>query len=386
MAFLSLTNIDAAWIQSLVRDQVPEDRDLDYKQEFPKKNKDFCVDAAAMSNAGGGLLIFGIEEGRDTDKRRFPRNTVGVTGDPDGEILRLEQTARAGIAPPIIGWEWKRIRGLAANDVVVLSVPRATFGLHMVREEHRFYSRTSAGNYPMSVEEIRLAFLIAGSLAENVRAFRSQRLERIGRGETTISLGAGAKMVLHLVPFESVDLTRRKDITQSPFEWRDVRPLTNSFLWHRFNLDGLLTWSSTSRFPSPDGRNSYAIFFRSGAVELGDAYRLGDKGKGEAVPLRLLENDVVTAVTQWFAVLRRSGIPPPVAIMLSLLNVGALIAYKDGEPIEIDRQDLVLPEVVIENYDVQITELLKPLFDALWQSCGLPSSQSYDQNGEWSRR
>lgn len=152
----------------------------------------------------------------------------------------LEQTARAGVAPPILGWEWKRIMMAGDRPVVALGVPHARFGLHMVRDEHRFDSRTSAGNYRMSVEEIRLAFLLADSFSQRIRAFRSERLSAIASKHTPWPLGLGPTLVLHIVPCEAVDPTSQTDVTRLPLSWADIRPLSGGFQGHRFNLDGLV--------------------------------------------------------------------------------------------------------------------------------------------------
>jgi hypothetical protein len=44
----------------------------------------------------------------------------------------------------------------------------------------------------------------------------------------------------------------------------------------------------------------------------------------------------------------------------------------------IDRDTLMLPEVLIEEYGAEIGKLLRPSFDALWQACGLEKSLNYD--------
>jgi hypothetical protein len=43
----------------------------------------------------------------------------------------------------------------------------------------RFYTRTSAGKYPMDVHELRAAFNTSSLMPERVRAFRLERLGRV---------------------------------------------------------------------------------------------------------------------------------------------------------------------------------------------------------------
>jgi hypothetical protein len=57
-----------------------------------------------------------------------------------------------------------------------------------------------------------------------------------------------------------------------------------------------------------------------------------------------------------------------------------------GDVYPIDRDMLLLPEVVIENYNVEAQHILKPCFDSIWNACGLSESLNYDENGDWKAR
>ncbi len=49
----------------------------------------------------------------------------------------------------------------------------------------------------------------------------------------------------------------------------------------------------------------------------------------------------------------------------------------------IDRDLLLLPEAVIENYSIKSEEILRPLFDLIWNACGFQRSLNFDKNGNW---
>ncbi len=49
----------------------------------------------------------------------------------------------------------------------------------------------------------------------------------------------------------------------------------------------------------------------------------------------------------------------------------------------IDRDILLLPEVVIESYDVSAKDVLRPCFYAIWNACDFPRSLNYNDAGEW---
>jgi len=49
----------------------------------------------------------------------------------------------------------------------------------------------------------------------------------------------------------------------------------------------------------------------------------------------------------------------------------------------IDRDILLLPEIIIESYEVSAEKVLRPLFDSIWNACGFPRDLYYNDNGEW---
>lgn len=71
-------------LDDLIRNDVSEDRDLDYKESLsddkPDSHREFLYDASSFANASGGVLIFGITEKRDAAGH--------TTGEPD-QILGL---------------------------------------------------------------------------------------------------------------------------------------------------------------------------------------------------------------------------------------------------------------------------------------------------------
>ena len=56
----------------------------------------------------------------------------------------------------------------------------------------------------------------------------------------------------------------------------------------------------------------------------------------------------------------------------------------DNEPI--DRDVAILPQVQIGSLDQEVPTIMKPIFDAVWNACGLPRSYNYTENGIWNVR
>jgi len=81
-------------------------------------------------------------------------------------------------------------------------------------------------------------------------------------------------------------------------------------------------------------------------------------------------------------------VEPPLFVMVSLLGVsgysvlytGPIFTINEGRPI--DRDFLSIPEVVIEDFQCDLAEVMKPIFDTIWNAAGWPGSMNY-VNGKW---
>jgi len=60
-----------------------------------------------------------------------------------------------------------------------------------------FYGRNSGSKYRMSVNEIRQAFILGTTARDRVRELRSDRVIRIGAGETPTNVESGPKLIFH---------------------------------------------------------------------------------------------------------------------------------------------------------------------------------------------
>jgi hypothetical protein len=90
--------------------------------------------------------------------------------------------------------------------------------------------------------------------------------------------------------------------------------------------------------------------------------------------------------------LRDWGITPPYFVMASLVGIKRYIIGVEGASWldglhPIDRDVLLLPDIIIEDEsDTNVHSILRPAFDALWQSSGLSGSMNYDNEGNWKPR
>jgi len=86
-------------------------------------------------------------------------------------------------------------------------------------------------------------------------------------------------------------------------------------------------------------------------------------------------------------------IEPPIFVMLSLLAVRgyemgvdeSVFPFPMDAGYPVDRDDLLCPEIVVEDYESKAADILRPAFDAIWQAAGWGRSMNYDKSGKWTR-
>jgi hypothetical protein len=381
--------IDAESIQNLVTEGRAERRTLEYKQDLPnlglgQDKYEFLFDVASFANASGGDILFGVVDKRDADNKPtgIPESAPGVSvGNPDAVIRQLEQSVRANIDPKVPGFQMRAIPGFPNGPVVVARVPKSFLtGLHFVKNEKnwvRFYSRGSTGKHLLDATEIRSAFALSESLPERVRRFRDERLARLVADETPVRLGPGPRTVLHILPIGALNPTTQVGI--GSLAHKPLPPLAVLGWTKRFNFDGLLFYEQATS-------TSYVQVFRSGAVEAVEVGTLRAGKRGKLFPISRWEKELIDKVREYLNAQRDLGLSPPLFVMLSLLGVRDYYiphSVFGDTPAPIDRDVLLLPDLLVEDYAVNPRALLMPAFDALWQSAGWPSCKNVNQQGEW---
>lgn len=384
--------IDKSDIDSLIVNQVSESRTIDYKEELPghtdHDKKEFLADISSFSNASGGDIIYGIQEKRDSKGQPtgLPELSKGLNGiNTDAEIRRLENIIRDGIAPRIMGIQIRAVEGFIKGAILIIRIPRSFVSPHIVtfKNSSRFYSRNSAGKYPLDITEIRSAFALSEALPERIRNFRYDRISKVIADETPVLLISGPKIILHLLPIASLDPVTQINI--SSIQPNLVpSPLGTSSCNFRYNFDGFLHYKSYLQ-----GKTSYAYLqlFRSGAIE--SVFVFTSKNEQKIIPSKWYEKQLISALENYLITEKNLGFNLPFFIMLSLigvkgyeicenkLNLYPLTSY------EIDRDILLLPEVIVEEYSANSENILRPLFDAIWQSAGWDCCKNYDKDGNW---
>jgi len=91
----NILEISQSHLQQLIADREPEGPHLDFKRELPpawndQAKHDLASDASAFANAGGGYLIYGL----DQDDEGFAATLVPQNLNPDNDAMRMESILR----------------------------------------------------------------------------------------------------------------------------------------------------------------------------------------------------------------------------------------------------------------------------------------------------
>lgn len=373
---------------------VSESRHLDFKLELPgnsdEQRKEFLADVCSFANAGGGDIVFGVEEAKDADGKNT--GTIaelrGLSGfNFDETERRLAAIVQDGLDPRVPSVKCRAVPGGTLGSLLVLRIGRSFVAPHLVKFKggSRFFSRKGANKFQLDVHEIRAAFLESDHGAQRARDFRLDRIARIVADDTPVRTGTGPRWALHIVPVRSawsadVDMALDARMTS------EFKPMRTTSYSHRHNLDGLVAVSGAA---NSEESNSYALLFREGAVEAVDAGMLSFGNDKKLIPATQIERCVVDHTGSYVRLLRRLGVDAPLAIGLTLAGVRGyrIVAADDGfmgrdTALGFDRSEVLLPELVIDTEGVMPRQL-RPVFDMMWQAAGLSGSPNFGSDGSW---
>ncbi len=408
--------IDLADIEDLIEQEVSEKRTLDYKEKLPGKGTDekreLANDVSSFANAAGGDIIYGVSEKLENGKKTgLPDEIVAISGDETGDeaIRRIECVIRANISPPP-RVQTKEIP-VSGGYILLLRVPQSFSAPHMVKTQQstRFFSRSSNGKHQLlDVHEIRNAFVASEAITDRMQQFHQNRLAKVvaNEGPATYLVDA-PRIVLHILPISAFGRPQASRLTTGgllsvgscfhpPVGWSGSR----------INCDGLLCPYSVAN--EPTACFAYCQVFFNGIVESVDAFHF-QPGTSAHLLIDKFEAETVRAVDRYLWGLRHLGIEPPVLILAAVLGAKGCFMQRDvlpfterRSPIPIDRNNVVLPDVLIEEFDEApastnnnqmryasdqlqfAATAIRPIIDGIWNAAGHPGSHHYDKNGYWS--
>lgn len=387
-----IEQITKANLQALIDNEVTERKTIEYKQALPSNSdsdkKEFLADVSSFANASGGEIIYGITEDKKTGK---PKSLEGLDiENPNKEIQRLDNIIRTGIQPRLPSVAISPPIPLEnSKTALIIRIPKSWRSPHRVifGGHDKFYSRSSNGKCLLDVGELRIAFNLSETVTERIKSFRLDRIAKILANETPIPFYDSAKIVLHLIPIISFNPAQSYDIGKIASQPTKMPPIYYGGVNSRYNLDGFLTYSPSSR-GGEEKTDTYTQLFRNGIIEAVEGQSLQPHGDELIIPSIAYEKALIKSFADYLSILKTLDVEPPIFIFLTLLGVkGYSMAVRSRFPFAtgytIDRDVLQIPEIVIESYDISAQKVLHPIFDTIWNACGFPKDLYYNDNGEW---
>jgi hypothetical protein len=215
-----------------------------------------------------------------------------------------------------------------------------------------------------------------------IQSFINERLNLIKKDETSIELKEGAKVVVHLIQLNTFEQDENYlDISFLKEKAYMLPQLTQSGYNDRFNYDGYLTYYLSS------SHTSYVQVFRNGCMEIVDNGVFSTSEKW--IFATKFETAIIEQLPKYLNVLKQRNFNAPYFVQITFLNVKDYTIYLQNrfffDTYKIEKDELHLQNVLIENIDEHLAKTLKPAFDVLWNSGGYPDSINYN-NGNWRPR
>lgn len=371
----------------IIKKQQRESKTLEYKQILcadNKSNNGLLKAVSAFANTSGGVLIYGVKENKKESFESGKR--YEITGlkdiDLDEEIQRIENVLRNNIIPKFSGIQ---VQDFQVKDklLILIKVSQSWHPPHMVSldKKQKFYIRNSVGSQELDFEGIKNAFLLSEGISSKISNFRTERLGKIASGETPCKMDSTTSLVLHLLPLQAFKTENKPNIPlhYQAFPEKDYpKPMVTTSCTWAVNFDGFLS------FYQEHPTCSYLQMFHNGCMEAVETFLLQD---GE-FPLLHIISTIVQKTEEYLAIQKKVGIECPTFIAVSLIDVkgnefdtSSIMRYGFSNLSPVDRNNLILPEVMLDNYEQDVSKKLKPIFDQLANAVGLSESPPYDNNG-----
>lgn len=398
---LTLDQIDEGQLQRLIEGRVSETRDIEYKRDTygnaDRDHGEFLADISSFANTAGGDIIIGM-----TAETGIPIGFAPIRADIDGEILRLENIARAGLQPRVYGLAIGGVPISTGGAVLVVRVPRSYNQPHRIVRQgagnHRFYARSSAGKYEPNVDELRLLFLRAPALSDRIRDFRADRIAKVAANEAPVPLLDARSLIMHVIPFSAFDSRLALPLDPNDRLYMGFPPLLSTHPSNfRINVDGLLTLSNAHA--NAREQRAYTQVFHNGIIEaVASSFPQGD-GSAQN-PFRLTAIRTEAAIVKYSHIYLSSllaiGCSHPFALLVSLIGVKDVpYSFMMGNGIFedeagiLDRDQFHFSEIIVEDVPDDRNEYakqLRPLLDETANAAGRPTTPSFDASGRFGLR
>jgi len=352
----------------------------DIKIDTTEEKKEFLADVSSFNNANGGDLILGVIE-----KDSIAESINGISiENTDKFKQRIENLVRDSIAPNIPPIKFQVVRLSSGKYIVVISLIESFNKPHSItlNKSLRVYSRNSSGKYPLDIFDIKDIILGSADVIKKMNDFRNSRVFSIVNQDLPIKFEneESAKYIIHIIPQQAFFQKLNANFNEIRTWTNMIMPLNAGYCQQRLNFDGIYAYTSGSNFSVV---KKYFQFFRNGIIESvnGDftsKYNNIEKGVWGS----LISEGAIRLVTQAITIYKELEVSPPIYVLISLMGVKDHCMILDPSRFHwagnrfFEQQELKCPEVVIYDYDIDLKNEFKFIFDMIWNAVGF--DRAYD--------
>jgi len=385
-------NIEFEDIERLVSNKIQENRTLDYKKDINlekgEERKDFLYDISSFVNSEGGVIIFGISEQKDEkgNNTGIPEEICGIEDNLDKITLKIEDLIKTSIEPNISNIIIKPLQK-NGKKVLFIGLPK-TLGLpRMVtyNSSNKFYRRRNSGKYLVDVYELNQMFMESIETIKELDNFRIKRLNKIRKGEFISNANPYNLTLVHISPisffqFNQLSLTDDRVLNKLT---EKLKPIGAPNWDSRSNFEGYLVYHYDRE---NNEVTAYNQIFRNGIIEF-YTHDFHERLDVNYLYLGMLETQVSDSVNRAIQMYKELEVPPPFVVHITLTDLlnckvsvdSSMFRLKDSNFIN---KDLLLPNIIINDFDENVEKQLKNIFDVIWQSAGYRKSPYYNDLGE----
>jgi hypothetical protein len=397
MFYTDFSKISISDIQELITNSVAESKTLEYKQELriatapssDDEKKEFLADVSAFANTVGGDIIYGISE-----KNSIPKDIIGIEIIKTDELSRkIDNLMRDGLQPRIA--HQIKLLPISKNKYVLL--------LHIEKSWNRphrvilggstaFYARNSKGKYLLDTFELRDMFNLSNTLITKINSFKNERILSILDGNAPVPISQEGNVILHFIPFDSFNPMQETDVKKLKEKSSDLGLLHWDGRSTKYNLNGCLLYSPAIRDETIS--YDYTQMFRNGSIEAVDGLlfstdEVSSRSPVKNISMYAFEESVLHYFTKVMDYFKSINIQPPVCFSITLINVSGYSIpeknpiYRFLEKSVIDTDILQLPESIINDFDIKPESVLQPIYNIIYNACGLEKSNNFDEQGNF---
>jgi len=387
-----LDQIDENLLNQVCSEQWDESSTLEFKAMLPqagqedRPKQEFLKDVAALANAGGGDIVYGVSEVNGKANALVPIQEAQHSA--DATRRRLGQWLESGVEPRVGGIDMHSVRLASGNYILVVRVPASFQRPHRARVGAHWQWPVRSGTHTadLTYSQLRDAFDRGATLGERARKFRDERLTGVISGTTGRPLRPGPRCVVHLLPMAAIG--RDAPIQLQQLSQSACMQFMSSW-WgsasRSFNLDGLVVYQGNHAADT-----GYVQIFRTGCLEAAEC--VGSMVRERHIASGRVADHVHEYLNKFLNAAKTWGIGGPAIAAAALLDVhGWPFAYQDTSYMSAfnsaDRPHLILPEVWIEDITTaELDAIAKPILDTLWQAFDLEACGFFDAQGNWVRQ